>query len=85
MQPAWRLSRASSSRADAASANAQIASVTNYVLQTFGNPTVQVTAQLVATARKGGASSPLIGLVDFGLPLAAAAAAILAAFAAWLI
>jgi mono/diheme cytochrome c family protein len=65
--------------------DAQIASISNYVLQTFGDPKVQVTAQAVATARKGGAASPLIELVDYGLPLAVAVAVALLGFAAWLI
>ena len=62
----------------------QVATVGNYVLQTFGNPTERISAQDVATSRKGGARSPLIELADFGVPLAAVAVALLG-LAIWLV
>jgi mono/diheme cytochrome c family protein len=63
----------------------QVATVGNYVLQTFGNPMVRISAQDVAMARKGGARSPLIELVDFGVPFAAAFAIALLGLAVWLV
>jgi mono/diheme cytochrome c family protein len=63
----------------------QVATVGNYVLQTFGNPTVRISAKDVATARKGGSLSPLIELVDFGALLAAAVAIALIGLAVLLV
>jgi mono/diheme cytochrome c family protein len=45
----------------------QIASISNYVLQTFGNPSIEVTAADVEIARKGGVRSPLTMLADIGI------------------
>ena len=61
----------------------KVAAVSNYVLQTLGNPTVRVSARHVATARRGGSLSPLIELADFGVPFAAAATVVLLGLAVW--
>ena len=48
--------------------DAQITLISNYVLQQFGNPAVRVTADDVATARKGGPVPPLALVSPFLLP-----------------
>jgi mono/diheme cytochrome c family protein len=45
----------------------EIAAVANFVLTHFGDPAVRVTPDAVATARRGGATSPLLLITRIGL------------------
>jgi mono/diheme cytochrome c family protein len=45
----------------------QIASLSNYLLQNFGNPAAKVTVEQVKTLRAGGPASPLLNLARIGM------------------
>lgn len=46
----------------------QVATISNYVLQQFGNPAIAVSAERVAQLRAGGTPSPLVALARFSVP-----------------
>lgn len=60
----------------------QIASVSNYVLQHFGNQAVKVTAQQVRQVRAGGPAPFLISAMPYLLSLAGLVALVLVVLAA---
>jgi len=63
----------------------QVALISNYVLEKFGNAALRVTAQDVATIRAGGPASPLMLIADYAVPLMIAAAIVVVLVVAFLV
>lgn len=61
----------------------QVAILSTWIMQHYGNPQVTVSAQDVAEIRQGGPSSPLVMLAQLGVALGAALAVALAGFLLW--
>ncbi|WP_338563627.1 cytochrome c [Erwinia sp. E_sp_B04_7] len=61
----------------------QVATLSNWILQKYGNASVTVTASQVADIRRGGATSPLVLMAQAGVAVAALAAAGLVGYLLW--